>query len=191
MSALFRCGRGARGSRPRIRRRALLECLEPRALLAGAAPTDAEQYMLELINRVRTNPAAEGQRLLALAQTDPVIHQATAGWDLGLFYRTISSYSPEPPLAFNPRLIDAALAEDASMLANNSQQHSPAGFLNNPKVAVDTDGQAYCPTGSGWWATGENIFAFSQNVAGRGATGIDAYFEAACLLDWGNPDFGH
>jgi hypothetical protein len=191
MSALSRSARGAPGLRPQRRCRASLECLEARALLAGAAPTDAEQYMLELINRARANPAAEGQRLLALAQTDPVIHQATAGWDLGLFSRTISSYAPEPPLAFNPRLIDAALAEDASMLARNSQQHSPGGFLNNPAVAVDTDGQAYYPTGAGWWSTGENIFAFSRNVNVTSPTSNVDYFEAGFLLDWGVSDFGH
>ena len=159
--------------------------------MAGTAPTDAEQYMLELINRARANPAAEGQRLLALAQTNPLIHQATSGENLNLFYQEISSYAPEPPLAFDPRLIDAALAEDASMLAKNSQQHSPSGFLNNPSVAVDTDGQAYFPTGSGWWATGENIFAYSSSVTPNSPTSYMDFFEAGFLLDWGNPDFGH
>src|ERR1700722_18461004 len=100
MSALFRCGRGARGPRPRGRRRATLERLEPRTLMAGLAPTDAEQYMLELINQARANPAAEGQKLLALAATNPLIHQATSGENLNLFYQEISSFAPEPPLAF-------------------------------------------------------------------------------------------
>ncbi len=169
----------------------MLECLEPRTLMTGSAPTDAEQYMLELINRARANPAAEGQRLLALAATNPLIHQATAGENLSLFYQEISSYAPEPPLAFDPRLIDAALAEDASMLAKNSQQHSPPGFLNNPNVAVDTDGQVYFPTGSSWWATGENIFAYSSSVTPTSLTSYMDFFEAGFLLDWGNPDFGH
>src|SRR5258707_770186 len=42
--------------------------LEPLALLSSmpAAPTPEEQYILQLINRARANPAAEGQRLLAL-----------------------------------------------------------------------------------------------------------------------------
>jgi len=195
MTASLRRHRPDTGATGRPTRRALvgfaLEALERRELLAGMAPTDAEQYMLELINRARANPAAEGTRLLALAQSNPLIHQATAGWDLGLFYRTISSYAPEPPLAFNPRLIDAALAEDASMLARNDQRHSPAGFLNDPGVAVDTDGRAYYATGSSYWATGENIFAFSQGVSPpTDATTVD-FFEAGFLLDWGNPDFGH
>ncbi len=191
MAGFIRADRGARAPQHRPHFRAQLERLEARELLSGAAPTDVDQYMLALINRTRANPAAEGQRLVALAQADPTIHQATAGWDLNLFYRTISAYAPEPPLAFNPRLIDAALVEDASMVAQNSQRHSPAGFLTNPGVAVDSDGQAYYPTGSGGWATGENIFAFSQPVAGRSPTAYADYFEAGFLLDWGNPDFGH
>ncbi len=195
MTAIFRRVRPTRGAKVRSSRRARVgdtpERLEPRALLSGMAPTDAEQYMLELIDRTRANPAAEGQRLLSLAATDPLIHRATAGWDLGQFYRTISAYAPEPPLAFNPRLIDAALAEDASMLARNDQRHSAPGFLNDPGVAVDTDGQAYYPTGSGSWATGENIFAFSGGVTPSSATAYADYFEAGFLLDWGNPDFGH
>ncbi len=166
--------------------------LESRQLLtAGSAPTDLEQYMLELINRTRANPTAEGQRLIALAQTDPLIHQATANWNLNTFYQTISSYSAEPPLAFNPRLIDAALAETNLMLSTNSQRHSPAGFLTNPAIATESDGQAYLPTGLGAWATGENIFAYSQAVNPASSTAYADYFEAGFLLDWGNPDFGH
>ena len=166
--------------------------LEPRQLLAaGTAPTDLEQYMLELINRARANPAAEGQRLLSLTQTDPILHQATAGWDLAKFDQVISSYAPSAPLAFDPRLIDAALAETNAMLAQNSQTHSPAGFLNNPEVATDTDGQAYFDTAQSSWATGENIFAYSQTVAVTSPTAYADFFEAGFLLDWGNPNFGH
>ncbi len=160
-------------------------------MTAGTAPTDLEQYMLELINRTRANPTAEGQRLLALAQADPLIHRATANWDLNKFSQTISSYAPEPPLAFNPRLIDAALAETAAMLASNTQKHSPTGFLNNPSVAVDADGLPYFPTGNSSWATGENIYAYSQGVASTSPTAYADFFEAGFLLDWGNPDFGH
>ncbi len=160
-------------------------------MAAGTAPTDLEQYLLELINRTRANPTAEGQRLLTLAQTDPMIRRATANWDLNLFYQTISSYSPEPPLAFNPRLIDAALAETAAILASNTQKHSPTGFLDNSSVAVDADGLPYFPTGNSSWATGENIYAYSPGVASTPPTAYADFFEAGFLLDWGNPDFGH
>ena len=165
---------------------------ESRCLMAaGSAPTNLEQYMLELINRTRENPTAEGQRLLSLAETDPLIRQATANWNLSAFYQLISSYAPEPPLAFNPRLIDAARVETSAMLAANAQRHAPAGYLTNPSVAVASDGQAYLPVGTGAWASGENIFAYSQGVDTASSTAYADYFEAGFLLDWGNPDFGH
>ena len=160
-------------------------------MTAGSAPTLLDQYMLELVNRTRANPTAEGQRLLTLAQTDPLLHQATANWNLNTFYQLISSYAPEPPLAFNPRLIDAANAETGAMLTLNAQKHAPSGYLTNPGVATDTDGQAYLSVGTGSWATGENIFAYSQGVNGASATAYADFFEAGFLLDWGNPDFGH
>src|SRR4051812_22628636 len=58
--------------------RPVLDDLEARWLLSASGadpyqPTAGEQYMLELINRARANPAAEGLRLLAIAQSDPVI----------------------------------------------------------------------------------------------------------------------
>ena len=194
--------RGPWKVRPRARRqdstrfRPGMLPLEERQLLSSAtadlfAPTDAEQYMLELVNRARANPAAEGQRLLALAQTDPVLRVSTRGWDLSKFIQVISSYSAEPPLAFNTRLIEAATDHSAAMLATNLQYHSPGGYLTNPRVAKAYDGQAYYATGNSWWATGENIFAYSQNVNGTSDVDYANYFEAAFLIDWGNPNFGH
>ena len=170
--------------------------LEPRQLLSTAtadpfAPTDAEQYMLELLNRARANPVAEGQRLLALAQTDPVLRVATQGWDLSKFVQVISSYGAEPPLAFNTRLNEAALDHSKAMLAANVQFHTPSGYLTNSAIAKAYDGQAYYPTGNSWWATGENVFAYSQNVNASSVADYANYFEAAFLIDWGNTDFGH
>ena len=147
--------------------------------------------MIELVNRARANPPAEAQRLLSLSQTDPVLKLSTQGWDLSKFQQVLSAYSAEPPLAFNTRLIEAARDHSTAMLATNLQYHSPGGFLNNSRVAKAYDGQAYYPTGTSGWATGENIFAYSQNVGATDASGYANYFEAAFLLDWGNPDFGH
>jgi hypothetical protein len=148
--------------------------------------------MLALINRARANPAAEGQWLVALAQTDPVIAAATRTWNLNRFLQVIDSFGPEPPLAFNPGLIEAARDHDAAMLAANDQFHSPPGSLNNSQVATAANGQAYYPTNTSSWATGENIFAYSGNLPTNSSTQdyVD-YFDAAFFLDWGNPDFGH
>src|SRR5207253_1574169 len=96
-----------------------------------------------------------------------------------------------PPLAFDPRLIEAARDHDAAMLATNSQFHAPAGYLTNPQVARAFDGQAYFPTGQSSWATGENIFAYSQGVNRPAVKDYVDYYHEGLLIDWGNPDFGH
>jgi hypothetical protein len=203
MFSVPRLPRGPWKVRPRARRGAAalrafspaLLPLEERQLLSSAAdlfaPTDAEQAMLEMVNRARANPAAEGQRLVALAQTDPVLRAATSGEDLNQFLRVISSFSPEPPLALDTRLIEAARDHDAAMLAVNTQFHAPLNYLTNAQTAHAYDGQAYYPSGNSWWSTGENIFAYSHNVTGSNVTDYVNYFEDAFLLDWGNPDFGH
>src|SRR3954471_13948525 len=71
-----------------------LESLETRQLLSAAYPTALEQYVVELINRARANPAAEAGKY---------------GIDLneGLKAGTISTAAKQP-LALNPYLTDAA-----------------------------------------------------------------------------------
>ncbi len=180
---------------PRRPFRPSVAALEARELLSSlpSAPTADEQYMLQLINRARANPPAEGQRLVALAQTDPTLQAATQGVDLSAFLREIDSYGPLPPLAFNARLNAAALDHDAAMLAANNQVHAPNGFLVNPSLGlVAGDGQAYYPVSSSTsWATGENVFAYSGNVPAGSTRSYVDYFEAGLFIDWGNPDFGH
>ena len=175
--------------------RPVLHDLEARCLLSSAEPyepTAAEQYMLELINQVRANPAAAGQQFLAIAQSDPILAAATRTENLNQFLQVIDGYGPEPPLAFNTGLIEAALDHDNAMLAANGQFHSPQGYLNNPQVATAVNGQAFYPTGATGWATGENIFAYSANVpAASSDQAYINYFNDAFFLDWGNPDFGH
>jgi hypothetical protein len=111
MRSMTRRLRGPWTVRPRARRGIApeVQALEGRQLLSSApiniyAPSDAAQYMLELINRARANPAAEGQRLLAMVRNDPILQDATQGWDLRAFLKEIDSFGPEPPLAFNTRL---------------------------------------------------------------------------------------
>ena len=84
--------------------------LEPRTLLSTAAiePTAEEQYMLQLINRARANPPAEARRLLAAARTDPALREMARLADLPAFARILARTPARPPLAFNPRLIEAA-----------------------------------------------------------------------------------
>ncbi len=147
--------------------------------------------MLQLINRARSDPAAEGRRLMQVARTDPAVAAMTQGWNLNTFMTVISSYGAEPPLAFQTGLIEAARDHSATMLATNDQRHSPAGYLTDPTVAQSDAGGAYYPVGLGTWATAENIFAYSRNVVTTDPKAYVDYFHAGFLLDWGNPDFGH
>src|SRR5262249_37639041 len=128
--------------RSQNRFRPVLQFLETRCALSASSsdsiqPTAYEQYMLELINRARANPAAEGERLVAIPQSGPLIAAATRNEDLGQFLQVINGFGPEPPLAFNPGLIAAARDHDAAMLAADNQFHSPPGYLNNPQVDTD------------------------------------------------------
>jgi hypothetical protein len=154
-------------------------------------PTADEQYMLELINRARADPPAEARRLLAIAQNDPLIQSMTRDWDLNGFVQRLNAMPPLPPLAFNTRLIAAARNHDSVILAENSQQHSPAGYLTNPTVGVASDGQAYFPVGEGYWATGENVFAYSGNVNRASTKDYVDYLHEGLMIDWSNPDYGH
>jgi uncharacterized protein YkwD len=182
--------RGSRRSRPE------LESLERRQMLSTTSafePSADEQYMLQLVNRARANPAAEGQRLLAIAKSDPTIEAALAGWDASAFLQQMNAHGPLPPLAFNVRLGEAARAHDLAMVAANAQVHTEPGTLARPTAPdqLAPDGQPYYPTGDSSWTTAENVFAYSDNLADPHGKTLDDFFHDAFLLDWGNPDFGH
>jgi hypothetical protein len=171
-----------------------LQCLEDRQLLAAiapAAPTDAEQYMLFLINRARANPPAEAQRLLALAQSDPNLARGLGTINVSQFLQQMASMSPLPPLAFNPRLIEAARDHNGVMLQNNNQIHSPPGFLTDPSEGIANDGQVFFPTGNSAWTTGENVFAYSQAVTQPDLKAYIDYLYAGLMFDWGVPSAAH
>ena len=147
--------------------------------------------MLSLINNARANPPAAAEQLLNIAETNPTIENATRGSSLATFAAILSSLPPLPPLAFNTGLIEAARDHDAAMLAINSQFHSPTGYLTDPAVAVGSDGEAYYPVGTGAWATGENVYAYSGNVNSLSLTDYVNYLEDGLMIDWGVPGLSH
>ena len=121
----------------------LFERLEKREFLSATTPTAAEQYMLELINRARSNPSGEAARY---------------GIDLneGLTPGTITA-DPKQPLAFNPVLIDAAREHTAWMVQNNTFAHDEGSV--DPGAQMRAAGYAF--NGSYGWG---------QNIAFRGQT---------------------
>src|ERR1700712_5544630 len=94
----------------------LAERLEPRRLFSAGYPTNLEQYLVELINRGRANPAAEAARYnVALNE--------------GLAAGTISTPAKQP-LAINPFLTDGARGHGQWMLAHNTFSHTGANGSN-------------------------------------------------------------
>ena len=103
-----------------------------------AQPTAFEQYMLELLNRARSDPAGEAARLgIELNQ--------------GLAAGTITA-TPKAPLAFNERLIDAARAHSDWMFAADTFSHTG---VNGSSPGDRMAAAGYSFTGS--WTWGENI----------------------------------
>jgi serralysin len=119
-------------------RRFVAQPLEPRLVFATAVATTYEQYMLELINRARANPAAEAARL---------------GIDLneGVTGSPITTTAKQP-LAMNSRLV-AAIRDHVTWLRVNSKfQHAGSGNSTPQSRITDT---GYSLSGS--YGTAENL----------------------------------
>jgi hypothetical protein len=109
------------------------------AILAATAPGQAqstlydighvsaqEQFYIELINRARAEPAAEGTRLAALGTSDPEIAFAYEyfGVNLARMQQEMAALAPAAPLAPNSRLRKAALGHARDMAAGAHQSHT-------------------------------------------------------------------
>ena len=150
------------------RRRLGFEELEERTLLSVTLTAD-EQFMLELINRARANPAAEAARF---------------GIDLneGLAPGTISS-TPKQPLAPDDALRAAIIGHLDDMIANDFFEHtgsSGSSFTERIEAAGYTN-----------WTTA------AENLAWQGSTGaIDVtssveYLHELLFVDSGISGRGH
>ncbi len=140
----------------------------------AAEPSDEEQYLLELINRARMNPAAEGEWLAN--HPDRFIQNSYEYFsvDLNALIQEFKTYSPVPPLAFNPALIEAARRHSKDLKDNHFQDHTGSDG--------STGGDRLTEAGYDWWSYGENVFSYVENVD---------HAHAGFLADWGVPDLGH
>jgi uncharacterized protein YkwD len=135
------------------RSRLAVEQLETRYVLSGPQPTAAEQLFLERLNDARANPAAYGAAINLPA---------------------IENVAPAAPLAWDPRLIQAAEQHSQDMSANNYFSHyDPAG--HDP-------GWRESQAGFPWTDYGESIAAGFTNPT-------DAL--SALITDTGVADLGH
>src|SRR5205807_3031727 len=67
-------------------------------------PTNEEQYYLELINRARANPTAEGNRLAATTDSNILAAYTAFGVNLVLMQSQFLLIPPAPPLSMNATL---------------------------------------------------------------------------------------
>lgn len=137
---------------------------------ADAGPTPQEQYMLELINRARANPAAEA---------------ALHGIDLneGLPAGTLSP-DPRQPLAFNPSLIDSARSHSQWMLANQTLDHNEGNL--DPATRMQNAGYVFNPLSG----SAENI-AFSGTKTTLPLDQVVAQEQRDLFVDSSVPGRGH
>ncbi len=133
-------------------------------------PTADEQLYIELMNRARANPAAEGVRLAAI--TDPAIVNPYTQFnvDLAMMQAEFAALSPLPPLAPNAALTVAARGHSQWMLANQTQAHNQTNPANTPWDRMEAAGYV------DWSTLGENVYARAKSVE---------YGHAGFEVDWG------
>ena len=132
-------------------------------------PTANDQSYIELINRARANPPAEGARL-AVA-TDPGILSAYKqfGVDLTMMRNEFNVIAVAGPLAPNEKLTKAARGHTQWMFDNSTQSHDETNPANTP-------GQRITAAGYDWNTYGENIFAYAESTW---------YGHVGFQVDWG------
>ncbi len=145
-------------------------------LYSQGDPTDDEQYLMQLLNLARKDPAGEGQRLAAW------LRDTTTGQEVVAQYGTnpdqvISDFAAlpaVPPLAFDPHLIASARGHSADMAATGVETHTGSdGSTALQRVAAAGFSQAFA---------GENVAYPIPSLD---------QIHAGYFVDWGNPGLGH
>jgi len=132
-------------------------------------PTPGEQYALELINRARANPTAEGTRL----GINPISEGFTAS--------EAADVGPRPPLAMNAILLSIARAHSLDMWTNNYFGHDDQPPDDQPPYHWPWDRAT--DAGYNWTQFAENIATGSSHTAGQ--------LEDYLMVDPGYPGRGH
>jgi len=134
-----------------------------------ANPNAREQYMLELINRMRINPQAEYDILVN--STNPDIQTALSFFKVNLteLKSQWELLKPAQPVAWSNKLHDSAVTHTQLMIDYDQQSHN---LPDEPSLRDRVRNTGYQFT-----TVAENIYAYGSSV-----------FEshAAFAIDWGN-----
>ena len=148
-----------------------LELLESRCLLSAVYPTDVEQYVVELVNRARANPAAEAAKYgIALNE--------------GLPAGTITDAARQP-LAVNPFLVDSAREHSQWMIEHETFSHTGVNG-SDPGDRMAAAGYTFDAP----WSWAENI-ALRSYKTGSPHTDVYDAIERDLFVDIGIDDRGH
>jgi uncharacterized protein YkwD len=132
-------------------------------------PTNEEQLILELVNRLRADPSGEALRLSgAGAQSNVLSAINYFGVNVSAFAQQMAAYGAQAPLAWNNDLSEAALYHNQQMITSNEQSHQVQGEANL--------GQRATNFGYNWQTLGENVFAYSEDMV---------HAHAGFVIDWG------
>lgn len=143
----------------------------PEQLYVHGDPTNEEQYLLELVNRARLDPAGEAARY---------------GIDLneGVTGKVISA-DPKQPLVLHSELIDAARVHSQWMLDTDSFSHTGSNGTN-PGDRMRNAGYTF----SGSWTYGENI-AWQGTTGNLDLTAVTFELHQGLFVDEGIAGRGH
>jgi len=166
------------------RRAGIFACVTLLVLLASSGtawsqqydsgdPTADEQYVLEVINRARANPTAEGARLEPQGLPNGDITEGLVAPDNVVGVR--------PPLAMNKILLGTARAHNQDMYATSLFQHDSS--------TGQTPGDRLTAAGYTWQKEGENIAAASGPANTVNAPAAE--LEDLLMIDAGEPGRGH
>ena len=144
------------------------------SFLAQAEPSSQEQYLLELINRARANPAGEGAMLAGIQDPEILRYYAYYAVDTNRLRSDFASYAVQPPLALSPALMSSARTQAIDQAEHGFQGHSGTNgsTLRDRLVAVNYP----------FRMAGENTFTYVSNPF-FGHVGLNA--------DWGVPELDH
>lgn len=163
-------------SRPSLRRTLNLESLETRQVLSAVvAPTADQQFALELINLVRTNPSAAAAEITSNITPDIQATLNNYGLTVSGLVSKLDSATAQPPLAWNDALASAAQQQSQYEANNGVQTHQgagEAGVESRINSAGYTNDNSY----------GENTYAYADSI-------MEAM--QSFLFDWGVSDDGH
>jgi uncharacterized protein YkwD len=148
----------------------------------AAQPTNDEQLMLEMLNRMRWDPAAELNILVNLNPTSPATWGTPKSNDPGVasaltFFNVDAAalaaqwagLAPRTaPLAWNSNLNNAAAGHNAAMIAADQQTHQAPG---EPTLGTRLTNAGYIYT-----AGAENVYAYATSIF---------YGHAGFAIDWG------